>query len=267
MVQSSNKTTVYNLKNVSYNYGNTVALHKLSLTLHPGKFYGIVGPNGCGKTTLLDLLVGSKEPVAGTIFFKEKPLEMYSKRQLAQQVALVPQDFKIGFDYTVEELVLMGRHPYIPRFGTPSVDDLNLVDTAMHTIGIEHFGKRLVTELSGGEKQRVVVARALAQNTEVLLFDEATSNLDVRYTLQIFNGVQTLVQDEQRTVVAVIHNLNLAAAYCDELIFMEKGKIHKIGSVAEVLTAETIQDVFGVESSVNYNEFSKATQIAYRYGT
>ena len=263
---STNMTAIYKLTNVNYNYGTTIALHDLSLTLNSGKFYGIVGPNGCGKTTLLDLLVGSKTPATGSVQFLEKSLAEYSKRQLAQQVALVPQEFEIGFDYTVEELVLMGRHPYIPRFGTPSAEDMALVDEAMRVIGIDHFGTRLVTELSGGEKQRVVVARALAQDTPVLLFDEATSNLDVRYTLQIFNGVKSRVQSDGRTVIAVIHNLNLAAAYCDELIFMEQGHIRQMGSVEEVLTAATIQAVFGVDASVKYNDFSKATQVAYRYG-
>ncbi len=264
--QSSNITATYSLKNVSYNYGTTSALESLNLTLNPGKFYGIVGPNGCGKTTLLDLLVGNKEQATGSVHFKGLPLADYSKRQLARQVALVPQDFRIGFDYTVEELVLMGRHPYIPRFGSPSVEDMALVDAAMQTIGIDHFANRLVTELSGGEKQRVVVARALAQDTPVLLFDEATASLDVRYTLQIFNGVRKLVQEEGRTVVAVIHNLNLAAAYCDELIFMEKGTIYNTGAVAGVLTPGAIREVFGVEALVKFNEFSQAIQVAYRYG-
>lgn len=257
---------VYKLKNISYSYGATTALANLNVSLDSGKFYGIVGPNGCGKTTLLDLLIGTKEPATGTVRFKGRLLADYSKRQLARQVALVPQDFRIGFDYTVEELVLMGRHPYIPRFGTPSLEDMALVDEAMRTIGIDHFANRLVTELSGGEKQRVVVARALAQNTKVLLFDEATASLDVRYTLQIFNGVRKLVAEEGRTVVAVIHNLNLAAAYCDELVFMEKGTIYNTGPVAKVLTADAIREVFGVEALVKFNEFSQALQVAYRYG-
>jgi iron complex transport system ATP-binding protein len=260
------KPAPYSLQNVSYSYGQTRALDNLNLTLDPGKFYGIIGPNGCGKTTFLDLLVGSKECATGTVLFKDRPVCKYSKRQLATEVALVPQDFNIGFDYTVEEVVMMGRHPYISRFGSPSPKDWQLVEQAMESIGIGHFGKRSVTELSGGEKQRVVVARALAQDTEMLLFDEATSNLDVKYTLQIFNTVRELVQKECRTVVAVIHNLNLAAAYCDELIIMEKGRVYKTGTVADILTSDNIKQVFGVDSDVHFDSFSGTPQVSYRYG-
>ena len=265
MVKPNKDTIVYNLKNVSYNYGQTKALQDLNLTLTTGKFYGIVGPNGCGKTTFLDLLVSSKEPATGTVSFYEQHLQSYRKRPLARLVALVPQDFNIGFDYTVEEVVLMGRHPYISRFGSPSAVDWQIVEQAMATIGISHFSKRSITELSGGEKQRVVVARALAQDTQVLLFDEATSNLDIQYTLQIFNKVRELVQDEGRTVIAVIHNLNLAAAYCDEIIFMQRGQILKHGAVTQVMTSETINEVFGVESEVKIDPFSQITQVTYRY--
>ncbi|MEN8199342.1 MAG: ABC transporter ATP-binding protein [Thermodesulfobacteriota bacterium] len=254
----------YHLEGVNYSYGSTPALRDFSLLLPPGKFYGIVGPNGCGKSTLLDLLVGAKEAQSGKLSFSGRKLTAFKKRELAQEVALVPQNFVIGFDYSVEEVVLMGRHPYIHRFASPSPEDRRLVREAMEGIGISHFAKRSIMELSGGEKQRVVVARALAQDTPVLLFDEATSNLDIRYSLQIFKKVRKLV-DRGRTVIAVIHNLNLAAAYCDEIIFMKEGQVAAHGTVSKVMTPEIIDRVFEVESEVRFDPFSRSYQLSYNY--
>jgi iron complex transport system ATP-binding protein len=255
----------FNLTGVSFAYGETPALAELDLSLAPGRFYGIVGPNGCGKTTFLDLLTGGKRPDQGSVTFMDRPVAEYRRRDLARLVALVPQDFAIDFAFTVQEVVLMGRHPHIGRFASPGAEDWRQVDAAMAAIGISHFKDRLVNELSGGEKQRVVVARALAQQTPYLLFDEATSSLDVQYTMQIFNVAKRLVQEEGRTVIAVIHNLNLAAAYCDELIFMQKGKVAACGPTDAVLEASMIKKVFGVESRVAFDEFSSTKQISFRY--
>lgn len=255
----------YEVENVCFSYENTRAVQDLTINLPTGRFYGIVGPNGCGKTTFLDLLVGCKNPEKGTVRLCGEKIGTFKRRDLARRVALVPQDFTINFAFTVEEIVLMGRHPYINRFGSPTTHDRQLVEEAMTTIGISHFRKRYVNELSGGEKQRVVVARALAQNTPVLLFDEATSNLDIQYTLQIFNMAHRLVKEEGRTVIAVIHNLNLAAAYCDEILFMKAGKLIKHGSVSEVMEPEIIHQVFGVESEVRLDSFNRTTQVSFKY--
>lgn len=253
------------LAGVSFAYGTTPALADLDLCLKPGKFYGIVGPNGCGKTTFLDLLTGGKSPDQGSVTFMDRPVAGYRRRDLARLVALVPQDFGIDFAFTVQEVVLMGRHPHIGRFASPGAEDWRQVDAAMAAIGISHFKDRFVNELSGGEKQRVVVARALAQHTPFLLFDEATSSLDVRYTMQIFNVARSLVKEEGRTVIAVIHNLNLAAAYCDEIIFMQKGKVVACGPSDTVLDPAMIKKVFGVESRVAFDDFSNTQQISFRY--
>lgn len=255
----------FELTGVNFAYGATPALVDLELCLTPGKFYGVVGPNGCGKTTFLDMLTGTKSPDRGSVTFMDRPVAEYRRRDLARLVALVPQDFGIDFAYTVQEVVLMGRHPYIGRFASPGAEDWHQVDAAMAAIGISHFKDRFVNELSGGEKQRVVVARALAQQTRFLLFDEATSSLDVQYTMQIFNVARNLVRGEGRTVIAVIHNLNLAAAYCDEIIFMQKGKVVACGPSDSVLESGTIKKVFGVESRVEFDDFSKTKQISFRY--
>lgn len=257
----------FELDRVSFAYGDKPALHELTVSLAPGRFYGLVGPNGCGKSTLLDLLMGTKRPLAGSARFAGRHLREYSRRELAAKLALVPQDFTINFAFTVLEVVLMGRHPYLPRFGSVSAADLTKAEQAMASIGISDFRDRYVTELSGGEKQRVVVARALAQDTPVLMLDEATSNLDIGHTLEIMNVARQRVRQEGATIIAVIHNLNLAAAYCDELIFMQEGRIVAGGPTATVLTAETIQAVFGVEAQVTADPFCNALQVSFRYGS
>jgi len=254
------------IEKLSFAYGEKTVLEDLSLKLAPGRFYGLVGPNGCGKSTLLDLLMGNHHPAAGTVRFNNRPLANYGRRELARHLALVPQDFAIHFAFTVLEVVLMGRHPYLPRFGAVSATDLAIAEQAMAAIGIEHFQNRLVTELSGGEKQRVVVARALAQQTPVLMLDEATSNLDINHTMEIFNVAQKRVQAQGDTVIAVIHNLNLAAAYCDIMIFMNQGRISATGPTHETLTPRNIGEVFGVESLVALDEFSNKLQVSFHYG-
>jgi iron complex transport system ATP-binding protein len=253
------------LEGIDYAYGPTQALQNLDLSIPGGKFYGIVGPNGCGKSTLLDILAGCKLPAQGTVSFAGRSVSSYRRRDLSRQVALVPQDFAIGFAFTVQEVVLMGRNPYMQRFAAPTADDMRIVYEAMAAMGIDHFRDRFVNELSGGEKQRVVVARALAQRTHFLLFDEATSNLDVQHTLQIMNVARDLVRKQQKTVIAVIHNLNLAAAFCDEMIFMKKGRIVKKGPTGEILQPGIIQNVFGVECEVQKDLFNDIHQISFRY--
>lgn len=255
------------LDQISFAYGEKKALDDLSLQIVPGFFYGLVGPNGCGKSTLLDLLMANRKPDNGGIQYGGRPLADYGRRALARQLALVPQDFTIHFAFTVQEVVLMGRHPYLPRFGAATAEDLAIVEKAMAVIGIGNFADRYVTELSGGEKQRVVVARALAQKTPVLMLDEATSNLDVGHTMEIFNVARQRVRERGETVIAVVHNLNLAAAYCDEMIFMKEGRVAASGPTGETLTPAVIKEVFGVESRVNHDEFSDALQVSFRYGS
>lgn len=254
---------LFRLRRVSFAYDRQPVIAGVDLALTPGRFYGIVGPNGSGKTTLLDLLIGDKEPGSGSIAYKGREVRQYGRRRLSRQIALVPQDFQINFAFTVMEAVMMGRHPYLPRFGNPLAADFAVARQAMREIGIESFGGRLVTDLSGGEKQRVVAARALTQQTPVLILDEATSNLDIRFSLQILNVARKKV-DEGGTVIAVLHNLNLAAAFCDHITFLKNGEVCRSGETAEVLTARTIREVFGVESRVGVNSYSGKPQIEYR---
>ena len=255
---------MFEVRDVSFCYGKNRVLDGLSLTIEPAIFYGIVGPNGCGKTTFLDLLVRNRTPGSGTIKYLRRDIKEYTRRKLAKEIALAPQDFYINFPFTVREIVLMGRHPYIPRFASPSTEDLTVVDEMMEKMEINKFKDRYITELSGGEKQRVVFARALAQDTPVLMLDEGTSNMDIQYTLNALDIVADSVKLKRRTAIATFHNLNLAAAYCDRLIFMKCGRIVSEGNTDEVLNEQNIKDVFEVDSRIYFDRYSNAKQVVFK---
>lgn len=254
----------FKAENIFFSYSNKKVLKDFSITINSGKFYGILGPNGSGKTTFLDLLVNHLKPDLGTIIFKGHNLETYSKKELSKEIALVAQNYQINFPYTVNEIVMMGRHPYISRFSSPVLEDYKIVNDVMEKTGIVKFKNRLITELSGGERQRVVFARALAQDTPFLILDEATSNLDVNHTISMLNLIAREVKEKGKTVIAVLQDINLAATYCDYLIFMKEGRVKIDGFVKDVLNSSTIKSVFHVNAKVNFEEYSDSYQVIYK---
>jgi len=258
------KTPVFEVNRLHFSYGRQKVLDNISLTIEAGNFYAIVGPNGCGKTTLLDIMAGSKTPGSGSIRYLGRDIKEYGKRKLAREIALVPQDFYIHFPFTVGEVVLMGRHPYIPRFGGPSREDIDIAEAIIEKTGLCRLKDKYITELSGGEKQRVVFARALVQDTPVLILDEATSNMDIQYTLNFLKAVSEEVSQAGRTVISALHDLNLAANYSNKMVFMKSGRIVSEGNTPEVLTEEGIKAVFNVESRVYFDRYSNSCQVSFK---
>lgn len=256
----------FRLEDAGYAYGGFVSVHGLNMEFFPGRFYGLIGPNGSGKTTIINLLSGMRNPTHGKISLDGKNVKDYSRRHLSRKLALVPQDFSMHFDFTVFEAVMMGRNPHIPRFMKPSDEDYLIAEESLKIMGVYELRNRSVIRLSGGEKQRVAIARALAQNTGVLLLDEATANLDIRHSLEIFKVARQRVNERGCMVIAAVHNLNLAAAFCDEVILLKSGKIVSAGLFHEKITTETIMDVFGVEGNVFFDSYSGAPQVSLRYG-
>jgi cobalamin transport system ATP-binding protein len=254
----------FELERVEFAFAGKRVIQGVSIALSPGRFYGIVGPNGCGKTTLLDLLCRFRQPQSGQIRYDGNNLCAYSKRQLARKIALVPQNFYINFPFTVKDVVMMGRYPYIPRFSGPSARDAEIVAAVMESADVDRMAGRYITELSGGERQRVVFARALAQETPVLILDEATSNLDISHAVRLLGLAARKVQAESHTVLGVFQDINQAAVYCDHLIFMCRGNIAAHGTTREVLTPETLRSVFNVEAKVYCDDYCGALQVVYK---
>lgn len=266
-ISDTRDTRLWSLQDVQFSYGGVPVLRDISLELRQGCCYGILGPNGSGKTTLLDLLNGLLSPQTGTVHFMGLPIRSWSKKQLAQRMALVPQDFMVRFGFSVREVVEMGLHPHLHRFASPGPDDIALIDEVLAVTGIAHLEQRSVTRLSGGEKQRVAVARALAQKPAVLLLDEATSNLDIHHSLEILHLIRSRFEQGHLQVVAVMHDLNLAAFFCDELIFLKEGRVVRQGKTEQVLTPEIIATVYGVEAEVTSSTFTNCQQVRFRLPT
>ncbi len=261
---SEPRDPLFALAGVGFSHGSQDIFKGLDLHLHKGKCYGILGPNGSGKTTLLDLLCGLLQPSSGSIELYGKKLSRWQQRMFARRVALVPQEFAVRFDFSVRQVVEMGRHPHLARFDSLTEEEYRLIDAALDEMGITHLAERPVTRLSGGEKQRVAVARALVQNPDVLLLDEATSNLDIYHSLSILTRIKKRVLSEDLTVVAALHDLNLAGFFCDELVLLKDGQIHSQGATQAVLCPDIIQAVYGVDARVRQDSFSDCLQVSYR---
>ncbi|HDR73257.1 MAG TPA: ABC transporter ATP-binding protein [Methanoculleus sp.] len=232
---------------VSYD-GATKILAELSFTVERGAFIGIIGPNGSGKTTLLKTISRILSPTGGVVRIDGRDLASIPNRDLARTLGVVPQETAINFDFTVMDVVLMGRHPHIDRLASESKEDIAIARRAMAMTGTEQFRDRSVNEISGGERQRVIIARALAQEPKVLLLDEPTSHLDISHQIEILNIFKKL--EGEVTTIGVFHDLNLAAHYCDTLILLDRGEIRAMGSPADVLTRDHLGRIFHINATV-----------------
>lgn len=239
------------LERVSATYGREPVLREVDLDVAPGEVVGLVGPNGSGKTTLVRVASRTLRPTTGRILVGGRDLTSMSGHDAARLVAVVPQDVVPAFSFTALELVLMGRSPYRSRWGGGSPRDWARVREAMASTQVQHLADRPVDELSGGERRRVVLAQALAQDAPVLMLDEPTTHLDVRHVLDLLAIVRRLAELEGTAVLAIHHDLNLAASTCDRLVALHRGAVVASGTPGEVVTPGLLRDVYGVEAEVS----------------
>ncbi|MBI3245840.1 MAG: heme ABC transporter ATP-binding protein [Deltaproteobacteria bacterium] len=234
------------LKDIAYTTNHKLILQGISFDISPGQYMGILGPNGAGKSTLLRLMAATLSASAGTVLLDGRALRHWPAHERAQRLAFVPQRIEQMFPFCVREIVRMGRTPYLRRWQREGEEDERIVAEAMTLTDIMHLAEQDVTTLSSGELQRVAIARALAQRPAFLLLDEPTANLDLHHQLEILDALTRLVHNGT-TVLATLHDLNLAATYCSTVILLRNGEVVAAGSPAEVLTAQTVRAVFDVE--------------------
>lgn len=253
------------LQNLSAGYGKADVLHDVSLTLAPGHIAAVIGPNGCGKSTLLRCAAGLLTPSSGSVRIDGHDIFALSARDRARRIALLPQRFEGGVELQAHDMVMLGRTPFLGPYGAPSKKDESIVAEALDAVEASEFAARPMNELSGGEAQRVMLARALAQQAPVLLLDEPTSNLDLRFQLEVLSLVKKLAHDRGLCAVLVLHHLNLAAQIADTMLLLNEGRPVATGTPAEVMTESNLTAVFRVPLDVTPHPLTGRPHAVARY--
>lgn len=246
------KETALEVKNLGWSpqVGQPAILHDLSAHFEEGGFYGILGPNGSGKTSFIRHILRFLEAKEGKIYLEEQDINVYSRKKLASFISFVPQNINMEVEFTAYEIVAMGRMPYIERFKSLTKEDHKKIEHAMKITRCSNLKDRPFSYLSGGEAQRVLVARAIAQDTRYLILDEPISHLDIRYQIELMETLKYLNEKENKTIIAILHDLNLSAAYCKEIILMKDGTLFTSGKVEEVLTKPNLKAVYDIEFEI-----------------
>jgi len=241
---------------LSYAYAEEPVLREVSLEVESGEVVGVIGPNGSGKTTLIKVLSGVLKGYAGSVHLDGEEIRSLPRRQLARRVAVVPQETEAALPFTALEVVLMGRHPHMGGLSFETAADIGIARQALERSGAAHLASRNIQRLSSGERQRVIFARALAQQPGVLLLDEPTSFMDIRYQVELYDLVRDLVVEKGVSVLTTLHDLNLAAEYCDRIYLLRDGRVHAQGVTDEVLTYANLTEVFHTDVYVDTNDLT-----------
>jgi len=238
------------IREVYFAYLDGLVLHNISLSIEAGGMVGLLGPNGSGKTTLIKLASGVLKPKQGEIWLGDYGLSRLSRRSIARTIAVVPQQFHIPFAFTAAEVAMLGRIPFLKAFAEEGTVDRQVVADALELVGITELKERRFNELSGGEQQKVILAMALAQQPRLLLLDEPTVHLDIAHQIEILELVKRLNAEQGLTVIAAMHDLNLASLYFERLILLKEGRVSADGTPSQVLTEQTISEAFSASVRV-----------------
>ncbi len=237
---------ILKVENIHFSYGKKEILKGLNFSIQKSGTIGILGPNGSGKTTLLKNISGYLKPTSGNIFIENRNIRNFSIKEKARYISYVPQDVEYGFNFTCYDIVMMGRMPFLKRFQSESQKDKDIVKRSMEMTNTWQFKDTMINQLSGGEKQRVYIARALAQEPKILLMDEPISHLDIKYQIEILSFIRELAQ-QGILVIAVLHDINLACQFCNEILIMKDGRIMDLGRPNKVITPKSIKSAFSID--------------------
>ena len=249
------------MRDVSFSYSDSFALHHINLKVGDAERIALLGPNGSGKTTILKLAAGVLTPKEGEILLGERNIKRLSRREVAQRVAVVPQYSYMPFAFSVEEVVMLGRTPFIRTFTGETERDYRAAKHALELTDMENLRTRFFNELSGGERQKVILAMALAQQPRLLLLDEPTAHLDIKHQVEILQLVRNLNEEQGTTIVAAMHDLNLASLYFHRLVLLKEGSIFADGTPNEVLTPQLIQEVFSASVQVGQHPLANVPYV------
>ena len=242
--------TIINCSNINFSYNGSRVLNGINLSVQTGRMLGILGANGAGKSTLLKILCGLLKPSSGESFYKNNSISKISKREVAKGIAYIPQDAMFAFPFTVKEVVLMGRAPYIGRFEFERELDQEIADKALLSVGISHLKTRLISEVSAGEKQLASIARGLVQEPEVLILDEPATYLDIKHRTEIMTILKKLKDEDGISIIAATHDIFSSLFYFDEIIVLKEGKILAEGKSEEIVDGELLSRAYGIEVTV-----------------
>lgn len=261
----NNTMAILEIQDLSAGYGNGDIIKNISLSLNEGEFLSILGRNGSGKSTIIKAIQGLLADRSGKILLEGKDITLLKPQDMALKIAYVPQFFQISFEFTVEEIILMGRYIHQGKFTTITATDKTVLAEIMDLTETACLKDKKIAHLSGGERQRVFIARALAQDTPLLFLDEPSAHLDINYQVEIYQILKRMQEEKNKTILTAEHNINLAVPFSQRILFLIDGRIHSLGSPSELITRQNIQDVFHTDVEVRKNWHSQLPEISLTF--